>query len=355
MRLLINIGHPAQVHLFKNMMWNLEKKGHDIKITVIDKDVSLQLLDAYGFKYEIVGNAKSSLFSKGTELIKIDYNLYKISKKYKPDILVGGVGNAYVAHVGKLIKKPSIVFDDTEHAKISHFLMDRYATVIFTPSCYLSKIKNQIKYNGFHQLAYLHPNYFKPNPDTLREIGIKDEDERFAIVRFVSWDADHDIGQKGIQNKIEFVKELEKYARVLISTESKLDKELEKNIIKTSPEKLHDLLYYASLYIGEGMTMTTESALLGTPSIYISSLAGTMGNLIELEKYGVVFSYKNYYEALNKAIDIFNQNYTKNIWRDKRDIIFREKIDLTALMVWFIENYPESFTKIRDKEISVYY
>jgi len=29
---------------------------------------------------------------------------------------------------------------------------------------------------------------------------------------------------------------------------------------------------YASLYIGEGATMATESALMGIPSIYISSL-----------------------------------------------------------------------------------
>ncbi len=355
MRIIFNIGHPAQVHLFKNLIWNLEKKGHGCKITIINKDVSSHLLKAYGFNYEIVGNAKSSLFSKATELIKIEYNLYRLCRIYQPDILVGGVGNAYVAHVGKLIGRPSIVFDDTEHAKISHILMDHFADVICTPSCFKNDIgKNQVRYNGYHQLAYLHPNYFKPNPDVLKEAGLGKED-KFIVVRLVSWNADHDIGQKGIQNSIEFIRELEKYARVLISSEGKLDRELKKNEIKVPPEKMHELLYYASLYVGEGATMTTESAILGTPSIYVSSLTGTMGNLIELEKYNLVFSYKDYYDALKKSIELLQCRHIKNVWKERRNVLIRDKIDVTSFMGWFIENYPYSFVEMKEKDVNQWY
>lgn len=348
MRILFNIGHPAQVHLFKNLIWILEEKGHKCKITTIDKDISLQLLRTYGFDYEIVGSSKSSLFSKATELVKIEYKLYHIIKSFKPDILVGGVGNAYVAHVGKLSKVPSIIFDDTEHAKISHFLMDPFADVICTPSCFMKNIgMNQIRYNGYKELAYLHPNYFKPNPNALDEVGIS-KDDKYTIIRLISWQADHDIGQKGIQNKIGFVQELQKYGRVLITAEGEMDKKLEKYRIKVSPEKMHDLLYYASLFIGEGATMTTESAILGTPSIYISSLVGTMGNLVELEeRYGLILNYNYSNRALNKAIELLQDNHLKNIWKNKQAVLLREKIDVTAFMAWFIENYPESFMKMK--------
>jgi predicted glycosyltransferase len=251
MRILFNVGHPAQVHLFKNLIWNLEKRGHECKITTIDKEVSLYLLNSYGFDYEIVGTAKSSLFSKAIETIKIEHKLHKIAKSFKPDILVGGVGNIYVTHVGMLMRKPSIVFDDTEHAKIEHLLMDPFASVICTPSCYKKDIgKKQIRYKGYHELAYLHPNYFTPDPAVLDEIGLS-KDDTFIILRFVSWSASHDVGQHGIQNKIELAHELEKYGRVFITSEGQLPKELEKYKIKVSPEKLHDLLYYASLYIGK--------------------------------------------------------------------------------------------------------
>ena len=64
MKVLFNIGHPAQVHLFKNLLWELQSRGHQCKITTVEKDVSLKLLDIYGFDYEVVGKERPSAFSK---------------------------------------------------------------------------------------------------------------------------------------------------------------------------------------------------------------------------------------------------------------------------------------------------
>ena len=181
----------------------------------------------------------------------------------------------------------------------------------------------------------------------LDEIGLS-KDDKFVILRFVSWGASHDVGQHGIQNKIRLVKELEKYGRVLITSEGQLDKELEKYKIKVSPEKMHDLLNYATLYMGEGATMATESAILGTPSIYISSLVGTMGNFIELEeKYGLMYNYNDSDKAIKKAVELIQKPDAKDEWSKKREILSKDKIDVTAFMVWFIEKYPESFEKVK--------
>lgn len=340
MRIFFNICHPAQVHLFKNVIWNLEKRGHECKITAVDKEVSLNLLDIYGFKYDVVGSEKRSLFSKATEMLKIEYSLFEIAKSFKPDVLVGGVGNVYSAHVGKLIRKPSIIFDDTEHSKIEHFLMDPCATVICTPSCYITNLgRKHVKYDGYHELAYLHPNNFTPNSEILKELGLK-EDDVFIVLRFVSWNASHDIGHYGIQNKAEFVKELEKYGRVLITSEVELESSLEQYRVKISPEKLHDLLYYARLCVGDGGTTAVESAILGTPSIYVSSLVGTMGNFIELEeKYGLLFNYDNSARALNKAIELVQNSHVKDDWKKKREKLLKDKIDVTSFIVQFVENY----------------
>ncbi|MGM0771044.1 MAG: DUF354 domain-containing protein [Halobacteriota archaeon] len=340
MRILFNMAHPGQIHLFKNAIWALERRGHVCKITTVDKDVSLHLLRAYGFEYDVVGSAKPSLFSKATELLKIEYNLYRIARSFKPDILVGGVGNAYVAHVGKIIRKPSIVFDDTEHAKIEHMLTDPFASVICTPSCYrLDLGDKQVRYNGYHELAYLHPDYFTPDPDVLSELGL-DEDDTFIILRFVKWDAEHDVGHHGIRDRIEFVNELEKYGRVLITSEGEMDNSLKKDRINVSPDRLHDLLYYASLYVGEGGTTAVESAILGTPSIYVSSLVGTMGNLTELEeKYGLLLNYSDPDKALEKAVEMIQDQDIKAEWNKKLEKLFSDKIDVTAFMVRYIESF----------------
>ena len=48
------------------------------------------------------------------DLPKIDYNMYKIARKFKPDILTG-FGSVNAAHVSALLRKPCILFTDTEH------------------------------------------------------------------------------------------------------------------------------------------------------------------------------------------------------------------------------------------------
>ncbi len=350
MRVLFNVGHPAQVHFFRNAMRILENKGHVCKMTAVDKDVSLDLLNAYGFEYDIVGRAHPTLFLKAVELLKIEKKLYRIARSFKPDILVGGSGNAYSAHVGKLIRKPSIVFEDSEKGTIEHLLTDRFATVIFTPTSYKKKIgDNQLYFNGFKELAYLHPDYFHPSQATLKDLGLTSED-KYIIFRFVTWDADHDIGHHGIKNKIKFATELEKYGRVLITSEGKLEPELEKYRVRVSPEKIHDLLYYAQMFVGDSQTMTTEAAVLGVPAIRCNSFVGKddMSNFIELEeKYNLIFNYSDSEEALNKALELVKVPKLKEEWSKKREKLLRDKIDVTAFIVWFIENYPESIKETK--------
>lgn len=348
MRLLFNIGHPAQVHLFKNLVWELSKHGHQCKITTIAKDVSLRLLDAYGFDYEVVGKQKPTLATKAAELIRVDYRLHSIARSFKPDLIIGGVGNVYVAHVGKIIDTPSIVFDDTEHAKVDHCLMDPFVSTICTPSCYRGDIgPKQIRYNGYHELAYLHPNRFTPNPATINELGLSEGDP-FIVVRFVSWEASHDVGQTGIRNKDMLVKALEKHGRVIITSEGDLPLALQPYQCKLSPEKLHDLLYYAMLYVGEGATTASECAVLGTHAIYVNTLG--LGYIAEeAEKYNLVSDFSSRPctdETVLAEVDRLLGN--SNLWEEgKKKVkqLLQEKTDVTAFMIWLIENYPDSVNK----------
>ena len=85
--------------------------------------------------------------------------------------------------------------------------------------------------------------------------------------------------------------------------------------------------------------MATESAILGTPAIYVSSLVGTMGNFVELEeKYGLIFNYSSSDKVLDKAIELIQRKDLKQEWKTKRDVLIGDKIDVTAFMLDFIEN-----------------
>lgn len=343
MKILVNLGHPAHVHFYKNFIWEMEKRGHDIKITTECKDVTINLLNAYNLEYEYIGTKYKGMIKKGFGIIHKDYLLYKIAKKFKPDIITG-ILDTYGAHVGMLIKKPSIIFTDTEHAKLANMVTFPFVSVICTPSCFKKDLgPKQIRYNGYHELAYLHPDCFTPDLSVLDELGLK-EGERFIIMRFVAWDASHDVGQKGISMEMRrrFVSELEKYGRVLITSESELPAEFEPYRVKVAPEKMHDLLYYAALYVGEGGTMASEAAVLGTPAVYTNTLR--MGYTDEEEyKYGLLFNFPNYDESyediIKKTLELIAQDDLKVEWEKKKDHLLNDKIDVTKFMVETIERY----------------
>ena len=350
MKILVDICHPAHVHLFKNMIWILQNKGHEIKITCRDKDVVLDLLNAYDFKYAIIGSHKKTRLKKAFELISADYKLYNIAKKFRPDILVGGDGNIYVTHISWLTGKKSIVFNDGDDLLYEFPMMTPFASVICTPSCFKKDLgKKQIRYNGYHELAYLHPNYFTPNLAVLEEHGLS-RDDTFIILRFIAWSGSHDVGQHGIENKIELVRELEKYGRVFITSEGLLPKELEKYKITVSPEKLHDLLYYASLYVGDGGTTASEAAVLGTHAVFVSTIVS--GYLYDEENYGLVYVFSDpktgEKEGIKRTLELLKDNNLKNDAWERRKKLLNDKIDVTVFMVWFIENYPESFEEMKE-------
>lgn len=345
MRILIDIGHPAHVHQFRNAIHLLEARGHDVLVTSRNKEVTFALLDKYSIPYVKVGDYANNNIKKAINMFKIDAELYSVTSKFQPDILIGGVGNVYIAHVSWLLRRPSILFNDTEHGKLQDQLSYPFTTTICTPSCYTRDLgEKQVRYNGYHELAYLHPARFTPNPAVLTELGLAEGDP-FIIVRFVSWQASHDVGQHGIRDKVGLVKALEQYGRVLITSEGALPEELQSYQIRVSPEKLHDLLYYATLYVGEGGTTASEAAVLGTHAIYVNTLP--LGYIAEEdEKYHLVsdFSRRDCTDetVLAEARRLLQNPNLRREGKEKGEALVQDKIDVTAFMVWFVENYPES-------------
>jgi predicted glycosyltransferase len=192
------------------------------------------------------------------------------------------------------------------------------------------------------ELFYLNPKYFKPDISIINSYGISATD-KFYILRFISWNASHDIGQKGLSfaSKIQLVQVLEKYGRVLISSESSLPPELANYQIKIRPEHLHHFLAFSSLYIGEGSTTASECAVLGTPSIYVNTLQ--VSNCIEQEeKYNLCYNLIDSDLVIKKALEIITDENAREKYQKRRRAMLKDKIDGTGFLVWFIKNYPLS-------------
>jgi predicted glycosyltransferase len=346
LRVLIDVGHPAHVHFFKNTIWSLEKKGHKVMVVSRDKDVVLELLKAYKIPHTVLSKVKPGKVHLLEELFIREYKLLKIAKRFDPDVLMG-ILSPNVAQIAWILRKKSIIFNDTEHAVLVQKITYPFCDIICTPSCYLKyEGKKQIHYSGYHELAYLHPSYFNPHNEIIKELGVE-VGEPFIILRFITWEAHHDVGQRGIENKLRLVQELEKFGKVFITSEGPLAEEFKRYKIRVTSEKIHHLLYYAALYVGEGATMAVESAILGTPSIYVSTLAGTMGNFSELEEnYGLLFNYSDSEAALAKALELLKNPELKKTWSLKRAALLRDKIDVTEFTVKLIESLPVKKSRI---------
>lgn len=351
MRILIDIGHPAHVHLFKNFIFEMKGRGHQVLVTARDKDVSINLLHAYGIDCITVGKINKKKFGLIQEWIERDIKILKIAKRFNPDILMGML-NPCVAHSAKILGKKAINFNDSEVVNFTAFITYPFSDAIITPTSFSKRFGNkQVAIKGYKELAYLHPNYFKPDKSILEYLNLK-EGEKFVLMRFVAWNAGHDVGKRGLdlKDKLKFVNEIEKYARVFITSESVLPKELEKYKISFPPEKIHHALSFADLLIGDSQTMTTEAGVLGTPAIRCNSFVGKkdMGNFIELEqKYGLIYSFNEPEKSLEKAIELLKMPNLMIEWEAKKNRLLNDKIDVTAFLVWFVENYPDSFKEMK--------
>ncbi len=346
MRILIDIGHPAHIHLFKHFAWEMQKRNHELMFTVRDKEHEIYLLKKYYFNYTSFGKHYKSKIGKAFGLLKFNLLLIRISIKFKPEIFLSH-GSMYAAQAAWLSGKPHIALEDTGNMEQIRFYRP-FTQVMLVPDILPDSFgKKEIRYGSFHEIAYLHDKYFKPDPGVLKYLKI-DENTAFAILRFVSWDATHDKGNLGfnLEDKKKLISILRKKMKVYISSERELPSEFEKYRIDSPPELIHSALFYAKIHIGEGATMASEAGLMGTTTVYVNSIRAS--NCEDQNRFGLVHNFRKSSDALQKIEEIINnpeQLMKNNVGRKS---ILAEKIDLTSLLVWFIENYPASTRTLKN-------
>lgn len=352
MRVAFFINTPAQAHTWRYIIENLIKDGFQVKILARDYDSAPVLLDKYGFDYDIYIEPGKYRYLRSLQILPHVWYGYRLALRFNPHVIVGfGVIEALTSF---FLRKPCLIFTDSEPVPLQNYLNKLFSSVVLTPDCFNGDFGNKhIRILGYKELAYLYPNYFQPDPTVINELGL-DNKEKYVILRFNAFDAVHDIGRRGfsLSDKYKLVRELEKYTRVFICSEKKLPDDLARYNLPISFERIHHALYYAHLLVTDTQTMTTEAAILGTPAIRCNNFVGPndMGNFIELEqKYGLIYNYREPDKAIKKAVELIKRPGLKEEWQQKREVLLKDKIDITAFMVWFIENYPESFKEIKEK------
>lgn len=351
MNVLIYVGHPAQYHFFKNTIAILKDQGHKIVLLMKTKDVLEKLIQQDGYEYINIQprNRKNNPLSILAASFLRTCKVIKIARKHHVNILVGT--DASVAQAGFILKKPAITTLEDDFEVISKLakLTYPFTTTILVPSvCSVGKWElKKIAYEGYMKLAYLHPNRFAPSPDVRKKYI---HGEKYCLLRMAGLTAYHDKGIKGLNENL--VKDIiscitNKGFRVYISSEEELDGQFAHYQLKINHNDIHHVLAYASLLISDSQSMSVEAAMLGVPSIRFSDFTGRISVLEELEqKYHLTFGVQtNDQEKLLKLTDeILSDSKSHKLFQSCRSKMLVDKIDVTAFLVWFIENYPDSAT-----------
>ncbi len=232
----------------------------------------------------------------------------------------------------------TIAISDTENDKIGNKISFGLSRHILSPDCWDTvsggNWRKQIKYPGYHELAYLSPRYYQ---------RVDKKKTNIFLLRFVGWGAAHDIGEKYLTNqqKIELVNLLKTNGEVCISSEMDLPEEIKRYSFKLHPGKIHDFMKDCKMVIGESATMASEAACLGIPAIFISN-TGRGYTTEQDQKYGLIKHYRlDQWDQILTSIKSWMTDEISEEWIRKHEKMLSDKIEVTDFFVDFITHYPQ--------------
>jgi predicted glycosyltransferase len=338
MYILIDVNHPAHVHVFRNAAHIWQERGDHVLFTATDRDVIVRLLEAYNLPYRVLNIRKPGKLNMARQLITRSLKLIQLD--FKPDVMLS-VGSPMAAFASTVRRVPHITFDDTEDSVGQAALYRPFTKIICVPECFGHDFGSKmVRYAGYHELMYLHPNRFTPDAARLQTVSAP-----FFVVRFISWDAAHDDNATGLTQagKRKLLELLLNHGQVVLSLEKKppvllteMPADIETGGILLPPDNMHHYLAFADMYIGEGVTAASEAAVLGTPSILINTRE--MGYIKEQEeKYSLCYRFDDEAAALEKISGMLNQPDLEQVWRLRRERMLADKIDVTAWLIQLVD------------------
>lgn len=342
LRIAVDITHPAHFHFFKHAIGEWQSRGHDVLILSRDKDLTLALLDEAGLAHCCLSRVRRGMMGLGIELVQHSLGVWQALRQHQSQV-VAAIGGTFIVHPARLLGIPSLVFYDTENATLSNRITYPAATSIYTPRAYRDHLgaKHQ-RYDGYQELAYLHPNRFRPDPSKLAVEGLQ-PGQPFTFVRLVAWGSHHDVHDYGVRDVHNVVRRLEKYGRVLISSETALPDDLKHYERKGRKSDVHHVMAFARLLFGESATMASESAQLGVPAVFLST--SSRGYTDELQRrYQMVFNFNGEQAIESHALDCAEALLAEPeaVFRERHRRMMAEQIDVTTFIVDVVERHARN-------------
>jgi predicted glycosyltransferase len=336
MRLLIEAHHPAHIHFFKNAIRTWVDHGAQVKLIGRDRDVMKQLLSVYDYIPSTIATVqhKNSHFPL-QEMLQRQGTIAREVYDFGPDLVLSLMGS--YTQPAALFRIPSFVFTDSEFQHFNHRIAHPFASRIYTPMCFWKDLgPKQRRYKGYHELAFLHPNYFTPREEVLEMLGAKKGE--YIIVRVSAWDTLHDVGQSGFGSALgEFIEAaLTKYQVFIVPERGILDPKYEAYRMQVRPDYYHDALAFARFVVTEGASTASEAACLGVPAIYLNTTS--RGYLDDIHmRYKLVNCHTDARSALRDVHEWLVSPPDLEECAEAKQRLIQEHIDVTDYVVREVE------------------
>lgn len=342
MKVLFDIVHPAHVHFFRHLRAELVADGHEALVVGRDKDVTLDLLDAFDIPHVVHGRSgHTSMFGQAGELLGRSWFLARAAREFAADVVL--TRNPAGAMAARLARTPGVFDTDDGTGAGIHFAAAKpFAHWITTPDCLREDHgRRHVTYPSYKALAYLHPDRFTPDPTIREEIGLG-ADERLFLVRLVAYDASHDSGAAGLASDTRraIIELLADHGRVGITSERPLTPALEPYRLPIAPDRMHHAIAAATFIVGDSQTVAAEAACLGVPGFRLSSFSGRLDYLTEIEeRYGLLRSFRPgqdqaLLDALQRAVAEPEELRERAAAGHAR--LLEDKVDLTSWYAAFV-------------------
>ena len=339
MKVMFSVDHPAWAHQFHSIVERLRARGDEVLVLAIDKDGAAELLRSYNIPYVLCAKGTGkNIIEKGWLFFRLCGNHTMHALRFRPDILIGRA-SPMMAVAAWVCRKPHLLYEDTEVSKFSLNICKRFSSKIITPRTFLTDLgPKQERVDTYKELFYLHPDVFTPDREVLKQVGFN-PDEPYVLVRFVAWNASHDVGKHGLSDaeQLSLVRRLEAAGvRVWVSSEKPLSPEMEAYRLRTPYAMAHHVLAFARLVYSEGATMASEAAILGVHAMYVNVIQS--GSTREQsERFHLLYNYNDgddrYERALAKALELLSDPNLEQEGQEKRKRLLAEKVDINDYFI----------------------
>ena len=284
-RIWFDILTPKHFWFFTSLAEAMRVKGYEILVTARRYEQLTPLLEAYGRRdIHIVGEyGGGTLAGKLRRSIERSLELMAIVEDLAPDCCVSS-GSPEASRIAYGLGMPHILISDTPHspvnpltAPISRLVMSPWVIGRDVWRRYGVPDDRIVLYRGLDPLAWLEG--FQPNRSCLRDFSLREDG--YILVRppeykaaYLAGKVDMDVFTSfcsrlvDIKNDYEIVL-LPRYLDEVEYLRTRLG-----GLVKIIERPVYgpSILYYSSLLVGGGGTMTQEAALLGVPNLSVYPL-----------------------------------------------------------------------------------